>query len=78
MGFADCSSRVGKKMQGQGRPVQLTNLYPNATLEKETLVCICSVPIGMNGDLKIKKYAKKIPRDETPKRASFEECAQEA
>jgi len=55
-------------------PVQLTNLYPNATIEKETFGVHLLGSYRNEWQQKVKNYIREMPKDEPPAQASFEAC----
>ncbi len=55
-------------------PVQLTNLYPNATIRKETFGVHLLGSYRNEWRPKIKDYARGMPPMESPKQAAFERC----
>jgi hypothetical protein len=55
-------------------PVQLTNLYPNATIEKETFGVHLLGSYRNEWRSKVKEYAREIPKEESPTQTCFEPC----
>jgi hypothetical protein len=55
-------------------PVQLTNLYPNATIEKETFGVHLLGSYRDEWRSEIESYAKEIHSGQSPTQASFEPC----
>ena len=55
-------------------PLQITNLYPNATLGKETFGVHLLGSYRNEWRPKVKDYAREMPPKESPKQAAFERC----
>jgi len=55
-------------------PVQLTNLYPNATIEKETFGVHLLGSYRNEWRPKVKNYAREMPKEESPTQTCFESC----
>ena len=55
-------------------PTQLPNLYPNASIDKETFGVHLLGSYRDEWRPKVESYAKEIPSDQSPTKASFEPC----
>ena len=55
-------------------PAQLTNLYPNATIERETFGVHLLGSYRNEWGNKVESYTKEIRSDQSPTQASFEPC----
>ena len=55
-------------------PTQLPNLYPNASIDKETFGVHLLGSYRDEWRPKVESYAKEIPSDQSPVQASFEPC----
>ena len=55
-------------------PFQLTNLYPNASIDKETFGVHLLGSYRDEWRPKVESYSKEIPIDQSPTQASFEPC----
>jgi hypothetical protein len=55
-------------------PSQLPNLYPNASIDKETFGVHLLGSYRDDWRPKVESYAKEIPSDQSPVQASFEPC----